>query len=223
VRDTIENYFASILLSLRQPFRPNELVSIDGREGRVLRLNSRATLLMDLDGNHVRIPNALVYKATIVNYDSNPFRRFSFGAAVDPRAPLAEVLRVAETALADTPGVVREPPPIAIVETFGDWATNIMCHAWVDQRDVDLPKTRSAALVAIQAAFERAGVDMPVPSYSIAMQRPEEAVSREGGAQQPTPQTSDVQKIDVRRNDPTKPFRERDEGENLLAQHGRSE
>ena len=43
VRDTIENYIASILLSIRRPFSPNDLVIIEGLEGRVTRLNSRAT------------------------------------------------------------------------------------------------------------------------------------------------------------------------------------
>ena len=38
VRDTIENYVASLMLSLRQPFRANDLVKIDEFEGRVIRL-----------------------------------------------------------------------------------------------------------------------------------------------------------------------------------------
>lgn len=46
VRDTVENYIASIMLSLRQPFRANDHVLIDAHEGRVVRLTSRATILM---------------------------------------------------------------------------------------------------------------------------------------------------------------------------------
>ena len=76
MRDTIENYVASILLSVRQPFRPNDWVVIDSHEGRVIRLTSRATILMTLDGNHLRIPNSNVFKAVILNYTTNPQRRF---------------------------------------------------------------------------------------------------------------------------------------------------
>ncbi len=46
LRDTVENYIASLLLSLRQPFNQDDLVAIEGWEGRVLRLTSRATVLM---------------------------------------------------------------------------------------------------------------------------------------------------------------------------------
>ncbi|HSL83752.1 MAG TPA: mechanosensitive ion channel protein MscS, partial [Thermoanaerobaculia bacterium] len=35
-KDLVENYIAGVLLSLRQPFEPNDHVAIDGREGKVL-------------------------------------------------------------------------------------------------------------------------------------------------------------------------------------------
>jgi small-conductance mechanosensitive channel len=60
VRDTIENFIASILLSLRQPFGPRDFVDIDGVQGSVARLTSRATILVSPDGNQIRIPNAAV-------------------------------------------------------------------------------------------------------------------------------------------------------------------
>src|SRR5690606_41705517 len=62
MRDTLENYIASILLSLRRPFAPNDAVVIEGVEGRITTLNSRATIITTWDGNEVRIPNAIVYK-----------------------------------------------------------------------------------------------------------------------------------------------------------------
>ena len=83
VKDTIENYVASVMLSVRQPFRPNDHVVIDGKEGRVIRLTSRATVLMTLDGNHLRIPNGAVFKAVILNYTRNAERRFDFKLGVD--------------------------------------------------------------------------------------------------------------------------------------------
>ncbi|MCB0384011.1 MAG: mechanosensitive ion channel, partial [Bdellovibrionales bacterium] len=51
----------------RQPFRPNDTVEIEGDQGKVIRLTSRATILLSFDGNHIRIPNSTVYKARIVN------------------------------------------------------------------------------------------------------------------------------------------------------------
>ena len=53
VRDTVENYIASVLLSVRNPFAVNDLVDIDGHEGNVVRLTLRATVLLSPEGNHI--------------------------------------------------------------------------------------------------------------------------------------------------------------------------
>lgn len=83
MRDTVENYVASVMLSLRHPFQANDHIVIDAQEGHVIRLTSRATILMTLDGNHLRIPNSTVFKAVILNYTRNPQRRFEFLLGID--------------------------------------------------------------------------------------------------------------------------------------------
>jgi hypothetical protein len=90
-----------VMLSVRQPFRPNDHVVIDGKEGRVIRLTSRATVLMTLDGNHLRIPNGAVFKAVILNYTRNAERRFDFKLGVDAE-DVAEAIESAGATLEDT-------------------------------------------------------------------------------------------------------------------------
>ena len=74
VRDTVTNYVASIMLSLRQPFPANDHVVIETYEGRVVRLTSRATILLTLDGNHVQIPSP-----PTITWSSKPTRGASCG------------------------------------------------------------------------------------------------------------------------------------------------
>ena len=71
-----------MLLSLRQPFRLRDHVVIDGHEGLITTMNSRTTVLTTFDGNVVRIPNAVVFKTTLVNYSTDRRRRFSFDIGV---------------------------------------------------------------------------------------------------------------------------------------------
>ena len=91
VRDTVENFIASVMLSIRQPFRPNDTVEIQGDSGKVIRLTSRATILLSFDGNHIRIPNATVFKSRIVNFSRNAERRFTFALGVASDADLDPV------------------------------------------------------------------------------------------------------------------------------------
>lgn len=167
LRDTVENYIASLLLSLRQPFARDDLVQIAGWEGRVLRLTARATILMTLDGNHTRIPNATVYKAVIVNYTHNPKRRFHFDVGVDTEQNLAAAQDLAASTLAGMQGVLDDPPPFCTVEHLGDSNVLLRVFGWVDQSAAEFLKVRSEAIRLVKAAFDRAGIVMPEPIYTL--------------------------------------------------------
>lgn len=167
VRDTLENYISSIMLSLRQPFRANDHVVIGDNEGKVVRLTSRATVLMTLDGNHLRIPNSQVFKAVILNYTSNPERRFTFDLGVDADDDPIEAMAVGVDSLSKLPFVLDDPEPNAIISTVGDSNIVITFMAWVDQRTSDFGKSRSLAIRAAKAVLEEAGFTLPEPIYRL--------------------------------------------------------
>jgi len=167
MRDTIENYVASLLLSLRQPFRANDWVQIDTYEGRVIRLTSRATVLMTLDGNHLRIPNGQVFKAVIVNFTRNPQRRFHFDLGVDADDDARAARQLGRDMLAGLEFVLSDPPPEARIIEVGDSNVVIRFLGWVDQRDTDWWKAQSQAIPAVKGALEDAGFGLPEPIYRL--------------------------------------------------------
>jgi small-conductance mechanosensitive channel len=167
VKDTIENYLASVLLSIRQPFSPHEIVSINGQEGMVARLTARTTVLINFDGNHVRIPNAAVFKATIINYTREPKRRFDFKIGVDPGCDLDRARALVLETLNGLEAVLDEPGPTVAIDELGDWAVVLWVAAWIDQRTTDLVKAKGESLRLIKTAFDDAGIAMPNPTYRI--------------------------------------------------------
>jgi small-conductance mechanosensitive channel len=177
-----EAYIASILLSMRRPFDPHDFVRIDEIEGSVVRLTSRATVLMTLDGNLVSIPNSKVFGATIVNYTRNPQRRFTFKLGVGTEAELRQVQELAVATLLSVPGVLSKPGPVCMVDEFGDSAMVIFVAGWVDQRTSDWFKVSSEAKRRIKAAFDQAGIDVPEPILRV------RTTTFEPRAQTPEPQ-----------------------------------
>lgn len=167
VRDTVDNYVSSLMLSLRQPFRANDHVIIDTLEGHVIRLTSRATVLMTLDGNHLRIPNATVFKANILNFTRNPQRRFEFDLGVDSADDPLAAMRVGLDAMRALPFVLDEPRSHAIIQAVGDSSIVLRFFAWVDQQETDYMKGRSLAIQAAKSALEEAGYELPEPIYRI--------------------------------------------------------
>lgn len=167
VRDTVENYIASILLSLRNPFEVNDLVNIDGNEGNVVRLTTRATILLSQDGNHIRIPNAIVFKAVIINYTRNSDRRFQFDIGIAANQDLQIAQSLALQTLGTIEGVLTEPKPMATIEELGDFNIILRIYAWTDQNKFDFLKVRSETIRQTKLAFDQANIIMPEPTYQI--------------------------------------------------------
>lgn len=167
VRDTVENFIASIMLSIRQPFRPNDTVEIEGDTGKVIRLTSRATILLSFDGNHIRIPNATVFKSRIVNFSRNAERRFTFALSVASDADLDQARHMAEDTLNALPFVLDSPEVSVWIESVDDFWITLNMAAWINQNDTSIVLARSEAIRLTQAAFDAAGISAPLPSYRI--------------------------------------------------------
>ncbi|CAM3607611.1 mechanosensitive ion channel [Halomonas sp. FME1] len=167
VKDTIENYIASLMLSIRQPFQARDHVVINDKEGIVVRLTSRATILMTLDGNQLRIPNADVFKGIILNYTQNPERRFTFELGVDANDDPLAAIKVGLDAVQTLDFVLAEPKAIAIITHVGDSNIILEFQMWVDQSKTDFGKARSIAIRETKHALEDQGFSLPEPIYRL--------------------------------------------------------
>lgn len=170
-KDIAENYIAGILLSLRRPFEPGEMVRIDSYEGKVAALSARAMTLITLEGNELRLPNALVFKAVILNYTSNPKRRFDFTFHIDADESIRRAHAVAMVEIASIQDVLVDPAPSWTLVEFGANGSVLRFFGWVDQRQSDLGKTRSEAIRLVKGAFWREGIQGPKTTTHVVLAR----------------------------------------------------
>lgn len=170
-REIFENYLSTLVLAVRHPFAIDDLVSIGEHEGKVARLTSRETELMTLDGNHLRLPNAHVFRSVIVNYTQNPLRCFSCDLPVGLGEDLGRAQRVAAAAARRTSGVLAEPAPACRVHEISPSGATVRVFGWIDQRDTDWYAARSECLRAMKEAFDEAGVIMPAQHLLVDVRR----------------------------------------------------
>ena len=175
-----------MLLSIQQPFNVNDVVEVGDHQGRVVRLTAREVVLLTFEGNHVRLPNATVFKSVTVNYTRNPRRLFCFDVGVGVQEDLVAVTRLGIDTLDAMNGVLPEPGPFARIEALGDFAVIVRFHGWVNQRDADFFKVQSEAIRLVKTAFDEAGIDMPEPTQRILTRRMEAP----GPVKKTTPQSS---------------------------------
>ena len=160
-REIAANSLASILLSIRNPFRAGDWIRVGQHQGIVQNLNMRTTVLLTLDGNHVQIPNALVYNSVIENFSTNPNRRsdFTVGIGYDDSAQKAQDVII--QALLKHPAVLNDPEPGALVDELGPSTVNIRVQFWFDGRSYSVFKVRSALMRQVKRALQDAGISMP--------------------------------------------------------------
>ncbi|MEF2549522.1 mechanosensitive ion channel family protein [Aurantimonas sp. E1-2-R+4] len=160
-REIAENSLASILLSVRNPFRTDDWIQVGEYQGIVQNLNMRTTVLLTLDGNHVQIPNSLVFKSIITNFSTNPRRRgeFTVGVGFDDSIVMAQEVIV--RALHAHPAVLDDPEPGALVDELGSSTVNIRVQFWFDGRSYSIFKVRSSLMRQVKRALQDAGISMP--------------------------------------------------------------
>jgi small conductance mechanosensitive channel len=160
-RDITENFLASIFLSVQNPFHAGDLIEINDNTGFVQRLTIRATLLITLDGNHLQIPNATVYKSSILNYTSNPNQRVIFVIGIGYDASVTTAQDIAAKIFEKHPAVLREPEPWILVDELASSTINLKFYFWVDGSKHNVLKVKSSLLRQIKTAYMTEGISMP--------------------------------------------------------------
>lgn len=184
-RDLLENYLASILISIRNPFRIGDLVEISSHLGIVERVTTRGTVLMNPDGNHVQIPNAIVYKSVIQNYTANPNRREMFEVGIGYESRASHAQEAALKVLNDHPAVLNEPEILVLVDRLGSATVNIKIYFWYDGSIYNGFKVKSSLIRLVKQSFEKEGISMPDEAREILFPDGVPVRMLEAGAEKP--------------------------------------
>ena len=177
VKDTVENFIASIMLSIRQPFQPNDMIEINGDQGKVIRLTSRATILLSNDGNHIHIPNATVFTNRLINYTRNAERRFTFAIAVTRDADLSAARELIERTVQALPFVLTTPGAQVWIDQLDAGGVTLQVAAWIDQRQSSPPLAQGEAIRLTKRALEQGGFTIPDNVQPVTLIEPQAAAA----------------------------------------------
>jgi small conductance mechanosensitive channel len=168
-RDITENFIASVLLGTRRPFQVGDYVQIAGHAGVVKSLNTRATVLVTLEGNQVRIPNVIIYKEILVNSSASASVRGSFDVIVPYEVSTAAAMEAITPALRGQEGILAEPPPRALVEALETSGVRLRVYFWLPAQGVDGFQLNSDVRLRTKVALQQAGITPPAASVSVSV------------------------------------------------------
>jgi small conductance mechanosensitive channel len=160
-RDITENFIASILLGVRRPFRIGDYVQVAGQAGVVKTLNTRATVLVTLEGNQVRIPNNIIYKEIMINSSASTSTRGNFDVIVPYEVSTATAQEAMTRALCEQEGILPDPPPRALIEALETGGVRLRAYFWTPTQGVDGFKLLSDTKLRVKVALQQAGITPP--------------------------------------------------------------
>lgn len=113
LQDVLKNFVAGVYLLLERPFLVGDAIRVKDVEGTVHGIDIRATVIRNLRGELVLVPNATVFTETLTNRSRSGTRRLDLTIS-DASLSASELLSVLRTAF-DAHEFVHSPVPSPII------------------------------------------------------------------------------------------------------------
>ena len=160
-KDILQNLLAGVLILIRQPFRVGDQIEVEGYEGTVERIETRATMLKTYDGQRVVIPNSDIYTEAVTVRTAFDERRSEYDIGIGYGDDIAEAKRHIMKAVKSIDGVAKEPEPEVLPwDLAPSWVT-LRARWWTDPRTSNRVHVHAGVIESVKAALDEAGIDMP--------------------------------------------------------------
>lgn len=191
-KDIAENFLSSLLLSVQRPFKLGDIIEVEGYLGVVSKMTSRATTLVDFNGDHVQLPNATIYKNAIRNLTANPFMRSTIDIGVGYDADFDHAQKLAADIMLAHPAVLKDPEPQVLVDSLGASTCNLRLYFWVNSEISSQSKVSSVLMKRVVETFLAEDIAMPDDARERIILNPETLVKP--GDTQIKPSQSNIDK-----------------------------
>lgn len=158
LKDIGENFLAGILLAFKRPFKIGDMVETNGVKGKVMALNLRDTQIKS-DGKDIFIPNALLIKNTLINYNSGGFLLQDIIIGLEYGSDYQRAIDLICEVLAGIEEVANDKRSTsAVVASLNATAVQLLVRYWV-KTDLEISngKTKSKVMIAILNVLKENG------------------------------------------------------------------
>ena len=164
-KDILQNWLAGLLILLRNPFSINDQIEVNGHEGTVERIETRATIIKTYDGQRIVIPNSDIYTNAVLVKTAYEIRRSQYDVGIGYGDGIEKACEVIRQAIAGVAEVESKPSPEALPwELAASWVT-IRARWWSNSRRTDVVHVHASVILAIKQALDEAHIDMPYNTH----------------------------------------------------------
>lgn len=167
-KDIFENFLAGILILFREPFQLNDLIVVEGIEGRVEDITIRDTHVRKTDGERVVIPNGLLFKEPVIVRTDQDLRRTSLVCGVGYGENLDKSRDVIRRAVEDAESVESRAKPVEVFAfEFADSSINFLVRWWTKSSPAETYASKNEVVSRIKSALDEAQIEIPFPNRTL--------------------------------------------------------
>ena len=120
LQEIFANFVSGLILLFERPFRVGDVISVGDLSGRVTRIRTRATTILDFDNREIVVPNKNFITDQLLNWTlSDTTTRVTIRVGVAYGSEPDHVHSLLLQAAAEHPLVLREPEPRSLFMAFG--------------------------------------------------------------------------------------------------------
>ena len=163
-QDILQNWLAGILILLRQPFEIGDQIEVNGYEGTVEKIKTRATIITTYDGQRVVIPNNTVYNNSVKVKTAHELIRSQYDIGVGYDQDYLKAMEILKKTIQGIDGVSSEKDVETLVWDQADSWLTVRVRWWTKSDRASVVHVWHSVILETQRAMNDAGIDLPFPT-----------------------------------------------------------
>jgi len=166
-KDLLSNLIAGAVIIIQNRFRIGDFIQIgsDDLKGKIMEIQTRATILKAIDGTEIIVPNSELMVKPVTSFTAHHSRRIDFTIGISFDTDIQKAREIAAGILKKKDHVLQKPDPQVLVSGVGESSVDLSMRFWVDPQDKGKSwiDTKSELIAEVKNAFDEANIEIPFP------------------------------------------------------------
>ena len=174
-QDIFENFLAGILIIWRFPFNDGDYIEVPSVdvEGKVEEVQIRMTLIRDVSGELILVPNSTIFKNVVRVLTDRDTRRVTVTCGIAYGEDIAQGRSVIREAVESCDSVHKNKPVEIFAQAFGSSSIDFEVTWWTGPTPLDQRRSRDEVIEKVKAALDSAGIEIPYPYRTLVFSKNE--------------------------------------------------
>ncbi|MBP7652661.1 mechanosensitive ion channel family protein [Candidatus Dependentiae bacterium] len=168
-KDTLANFFGSIVVFTDQPFQIGDRITINNNDGVVLDVGLRSTKLKTAKGTEITIPNSEIANSSIENFSRKSSRKVVAKLGLDYSSStqkIDEAIKIVKNILLQEEKTEKDFQ--VYFSDFGDFSLNISIIYWLNEEDfTKYSEILTVINQKIKNKLQEAGIEFAYPTQTL--------------------------------------------------------